>query len=570
MDKLEDNPTLENELNEVLKILPNLEHIEIHGSENTMLNIDINSICSDKLRKIDLYRCDLSDANIIEFCNKNKELDHIECISCNIVDANFIYELPEQIKKVDLSNNPLKIDDVEKLMNFRREKLPNLNLAFVDDVIDWHDERGISLSKFIGTGIKDGLNFELEFTRLPYKKQMTINDIITLEEFIDFSREEFQKIEHEIYIDENQEIDEEYVEKINSLPLNEKFKIALTVEQAEKLKGKLINNCEVQIYCENVAKLPIEELENLEEGLNITSVQIIDDIHKKYNEPCEEPYTIEKYKACREKINELIEDIDLESYAEYPNRDKRIFEIIVKRLANIEYDYSAIYRLREEKKVTSRNLEGGLLNGLCVCAGFAEIAKQVLSCVGIEAEFVAGTEAVNPQIDAGHAWNQVKLDGVWYNFDLTNCRAALHEGRIPEDFFLLSDENFRWNKEYKRIKNKKHECKEDLGLVNTVECLYGSYQAKELLNALRTVPKEMYPYFWDYSFTKMKFIRNIEEMRETAERIRASQEAKSKKVVEKLVQDVSESDISESARTLKATQKELEGQNLENNQNPDI
>ena len=42
MDKLEDNPTLENEINELLKFLPNLESLEIHGSENSMLNIDIN------------------------------------------------------------------------------------------------------------------------------------------------------------------------------------------------------------------------------------------------------------------------------------------------------------------------------------------------------------------------------------------------------------------------------------------------------------------------------------------------------------------------------------------------
>lgn len=107
-------------------------------------------------------------------------------------------------------------------------------------------------------------------------------------------------------------------------------------------------------------------------------------------------------------------------------------------------------------------------------------------------------------------------------------------------------------------------------MVNTVECLYGRYQAKELLNALRTVPKEMYPYFWDYSFTKMKFIRNIEEMRETAEKIREREEEKSKEVIENLMQDVTLTEVSKSEQTLEKTKKELEGQNLENNQNPEI
>lgn len=49
-----------------------------------------------------------------------------------------------------------------------------------------------------------------------------------------------------------------------------------------------------------------------------------------------------------------------------------------------------------------------------VCEGYAKAFQLLLNAIGIECNYVVGNGA-----NVGHAWNQVKLDGDWYNVDLT-------------------------------------------------------------------------------------------------------------------------------------------------------
>lgn len=75
-----------------------------------------------------------------------------------------------------------------------------------------------------------------------------------------------------------------------------------------------------------------------------------------------------------------------------------------------------------------------------VCAGSSKMLLNILSCVGIECKCISGRIKEYP-ID--HAWNQVKIGGVWLNLDFTNDQARIvkQEGK-PDVSFLKTDKEF--------------------------------------------------------------------------------------------------------------------------------
>ncbi len=72
-------------------------------------------------------------------------------------------------------------------------------------------------------------------------------------------------------------------------------------------------------------------------------------------------------------------------------------------------------RKKPAKWPGNQNLEGALLEGVTVCAGFSKALCYLADKLGIECKYVSG-ELPNGGL---HAWNQVKIDGDWYNCDLT-------------------------------------------------------------------------------------------------------------------------------------------------------
>ncbi len=64
--------------------------------------------------------------------------------------------------------------------------------------------------------------------------------------------------------------------------------------------------------------------------------------------------------------------------------------------------------------VQAFGIYGALAGKKAVCSGYARAAKLLLNRVGIECRLVSGMSK-----DTGHMWNQVKIDGQWYNLDIT-------------------------------------------------------------------------------------------------------------------------------------------------------
>lgn len=79
---------------------------------------------------------------------------------------------------------------------------------------------------------------------------------------------------------------------------------------------------------------------------------------------------------------------------------------------NIEYDTSL-----QEKNIY--NIYGALINGKCVCEGYARAFKYLLDGLGIEATMVIGKGINSSGQSENHAWNYVKLENNWYAVDCT-------------------------------------------------------------------------------------------------------------------------------------------------------
>lgn len=78
-----------------------------------------------------------------------------------------------------------------------------------------------------------------------------------------------------------------------------------------------------------------------------------------------------------------------------------------------------------------------IFDGHGVCDGYAEAFKILCNGAGIECNVVYGKSG-----DTGHAWNQVKINGRWYNMDVTWDDTMYPDNRISYDYYCKSDSAF--------------------------------------------------------------------------------------------------------------------------------
>lgn len=211
--------------------------------------------------------------------------------------------------------------------------------------------------------------------------------------------------------------------KIEFLRLNiQDFRI-LKREYPEILKKALVT-----IFMEDIKDISLSELEELKKYYNIQYLQI-SSLHHYENKSSMSLQIIYKYKKT---IMKIVKDIDENFLKDNPHREKIIFGIVLPRIiertrydenAQIEYEEkhnkTMSRRIVFDKKLHNNpsNPMVGLFKGGCVCRGYAGIVRDVFNELGIDVNVITGFNNNNYQM--GHAWNQIKLDGQWYNMDLT-------------------------------------------------------------------------------------------------------------------------------------------------------
>lgn len=129
------------------------------------------------------------------------------------------------------------------------------------------------------------------------------------------------------------------------------------------------------------------------------------------------------------------------------NLDK-VFAVNEYLTKNISYDLS--YR------DNAYTMYGALIERSAVCQGYALSAYMILKELGFDVRYVIGVS-----MGEGHSWNKVKIDGVWYNLDVTwNDPIPNEPNQTAFNYFLVSDKvlakDHTWNtKKYPASTNSK-------------------------------------------------------------------------------------------------------------------
>lgn len=115
------------------------------------------------------------------------------------------------------------------------------------------------------------------------------------------------------------------------------------------------------------------------------------------------------------------------------------------------HDYLVIHVNYDNENLENNTLpeeaftaEGALLKNSAVCEGYAKAFSYLCKKAGLQAELVYGTARDNTH-EEYHAWNQVCVNSLWYNIDVTWDDPFLNGENISDgsnmiyDYFLVPD-----------------------------------------------------------------------------------------------------------------------------------
>lgn len=143
----------------------------------------------------------------------------------------------------------------------------------------------------------------------------------------------------------------------------------------------------------------------------------------------------EEEKKLDKAIKNAIKTLELTDKTDY-EKVKAIHDYIIN---NVSYDIT----------LQRNSAYDALIEGFAVCEGYAMAAYRMFTEAGLEARIISGVGN-----DVPHAWNIVKVDGKWYNIDLTWDDPVTNTGEsmLTYDYFLKSTKDFsdhKRNAEYK-------------------------------------------------------------------------------------------------------------------------
>ena len=192
----------------------------------------------------------------------------------------------------------------------------------------------------------------------------------------------------------------------------------------EQIKKRIDAGSEV-ISVESIMDLASEQLNKEFSNIDDIIKSIVETLNKKdkntiisirtskniYSEIFSDFYTVEDLKKIIKVIGKFFENIDLNQ-----SEENLFMQMYVKLGMMIHYEYEAIIgKYKKNRLSTSRNLMI-LLKGKGVCVGYANTFKVLCDIAGIKCVVLSSKK--NKKY-IGHAFNQVRINGIWYNIDLT-------------------------------------------------------------------------------------------------------------------------------------------------------
>lgn len=147
--------------------------------------------------------------------------------------------------------------------------------------------------------------------------------------------------------------------------------------------------------------------------------------------------------ALTNKVNQIINGFGFTAATTDYEKAYTIYNWVTK---NIRYDYTGL----NNNDIMAHTAYKGVMQGTCVCQGYASIIYRMFLQVGIPCRVVAGDASSystpNDNSD-DHGWNIAQINGKWYNLDST-----WDEGYGPNawDYFLLCPSKFTYHTRWDR------------------------------------------------------------------------------------------------------------------------
>lgn len=123
----------------------------------------------------------------------------------------------------------------------------------------------------------------------------------------------------------------------------------------------------------------------------------------------------DRYDQTVKKLNEVIKNLNLDGKSDY-EKFKAVTNWIV---SNVTYDshYNGKPNIPAGTEYP-HDMTGAVLDKYAVCDGYAGLFYYMANAVGLKALYEDGTSISEQK---GHAWNLVKMDGIYYYVDPTNA-----------------------------------------------------------------------------------------------------------------------------------------------------
>ncbi len=137
----------------------------------------------------------------------------------------------------------------------------------------------------------------------------------------------------------------------------------------------------------------------------------------------------EQEEKVTRRTDEIIESLKLGAKTD-EQKVRAVYDYIYD---NVEYD--RIHRKNEHYHLKS-TAYAALFNGCAVCQGYAVLTYRLMREAGLDARVITGT-AIKSGGTEYHAWNIVRVDGEYYNIDITWDKLSGDHG-----YYLRSDKSF--------------------------------------------------------------------------------------------------------------------------------
>lgn len=439
------------EANVVIPPISSLEELEFSGNIQSMKSVAEQktlkklSIASHRkscenvsglrnftnLERLELYGIDDVEDNLPNSIGMQKLI----LSNCGIEDApNSILNKYSQLTEMHLDRNPLGKTSITDMIEAK--KVRNIDISFLRT--RQYDE----LSSKIINVASDELEAKLkDFLGIYHKGHISQYDLLVVSPYNSWIRD--PELLNEIV---RLGIFDISLNKVKFIDVDSLDSLTLETQEAliRSFKGKI-------------------ELKTLK-GMSTNIIKKFGEIKFDIAHDLHGEYTSEELVPVLEVMEQIKSQIP-ENASEYEKFN--IVYNIIGKAAN--YDYSGCIDNEqhvEGAEAVTRSLEGVLIHGRAVCVGYALALEQCLKYVGIDAKYISGMAEVGEE-SGGHAWNQVCIDGKWYNADLTWDAQRIQRG-MPLQYCLMGDKMFE--KEHKASSyqdDKIHKCDDDY-LLNEV------------------------------------------------------------------------------------------------------